>query len=235
MKDSTPDYLFGKRASDYTASGGYEQKSRLLECVGMGDLAAIGEVLDTYITHLKTMVADDMSFTRNALLYVWPQLNFAAIEAGMSENASRDIQEKYYFDLERASSADEMLSMCASQVMEFTEGVHRIKKANSYSPPIRKCCDYIRSRIYEKPTVESIAEAMHFSRSYISHKFRDETGMSIHSYIQQEKVEEAKLLLKTHVPLSDIAANLGFSSQSHFTEAFKRSTGLTPNQYRKQT
>jgi len=73
---------------------------------------------------------------------------------------------------------------------------------------------------------------MHFSQSYVSHKFKDEVGMTLEKYIRIKKIEEAKKLLQTNMPLMDIASTLGFASQSHFTDVFKKEIGITPKQFR---
>ena len=102
----------------------------------------------------------------------------------------------------------------------------------SYSEPAASCCAYIREHIYEKLTVDGIADALHFDKSYLSHRFHEETGVTILAFIHREKIEEAKLLLRSHIPISDISEELGFSLQSHFTAVFKRFTGITPHKFR---
>jgi AraC family transcriptional regulator len=58
-------------------------------------------------------------------------------------------------------------------------------------------------------------------------------GVSLHQYVIQRRVEHAKVMLRTtDEPLSQIAAAVGFASQSHFTTVFKRLTGATPKAYR---
>jgi len=53
-------------------------------------------------------------------------------------------------------------------------------------------------------------------------------GISPHQYVIQQRVERAKLMLsKTDLAIADIALQVGFSSQSHLTQQFKRATGLT--------
>ena len=50
----------------------------------------------------------------------------------------------------------------------------------------------------------------------------------------KEKIEEAKRFLQyTNKPITAISAYLGFSSQSHFSRAFKKYTKMLPNEYRK--
>jgi AraC family transcriptional regulator len=57
--------------------------------------------------------------------------------------------------------------------------------------------------------------------------------ISPHQYVMQQRVERAKLILsKTDLAIAAIALQVGFSSQSHLTQHFKRFTGMTPKQVR---
>ena len=78
-----------------------------------------------------------------------------------------------------------------------------------------------------------IARFVGFHPYYLARRFKEETGQSIKEYIRDAKIAEAKSLLKyTNMSLSEISEALAFSSQSYFTETFKRVVGLTPGQYR---
>ncbi|MBD3883295.1 helix-turn-helix transcriptional regulator [Phormidium tenue FACHB-886] len=61
--------------------------------------------------------------------------------------------------------------------------------------------------------------------------FKQAMGISPHRYVIQQRVERAKSLpSKTDLAIADIALRVGFSSQSHLTQQFKRFTGMTPKQ-----
>lgn len=66
------------------------------------------------------------------------------------------------------------------------------------------------------------------------HAFKKHFGVSPINYQLELRIEEAKMLLQnTNHRIMDIANIVGFSSQSYFTQAFRRSTHLSPNAYRK--
>ena len=84
---------------------------------------------------------------------------------------------------------------------------------------------YIRDHVYEKLTVNHIAQELHFSRSYLCHIYKLETGQTLSDRIRHEKISEAKFLLQySSFSLTDIAHKLGFCSQSHFTYVFRKET-----------
>ena len=74
-----------------------------------------------------------------------------------------------------------------------------------------------------------------YAEIYLSRKFRQEMGITVTAYIIRQKIELAKQLLRAdNTPISDIAEQLCFSTQSYFSEQFRRVTGLTPGEYRQQ-
>jgi AraC family transcriptional regulator len=78
-----------------------------------------------------------------------------------------------------------------------------------------------------------IAGAINLSPTYFASLFKRATGLSLHQYVIQQRVERAKLLLlTTDLTSTDIALQVGFSSQSHLTQHFKRLTRITPKQVR---
>jgi AraC family transcriptional regulator len=73
------------------------------------------------------------------------------------------------------------------------------------------------------------------SRVQFVRQFKRLTGLSPHQYVLRRRVERAAALLKSgEVCLKGLAPDVGFSSQSHLTEAFRRVYGVTPGAYRDQ-
>ncbi len=71
--------------------------------------------------------------------------------------------------------------------------------------------------------------------TYLCHLFSREVGISIHNYIQREKITVAcNLLEHTTQSISEISTYLGFQSQSNFSAIFRKWKLMTPSQYRKR-
>lgn len=84
-------------------------------------------------------------------------------------------------------------------------------------------------------TLEMICEKFHFSKSYISHTFKANTGLTIKSYCNSLKINDAKSLLENSgLSVTDIALTVGFSDLSYFISTFKATVGTTPLAYRKR-
>lgn len=83
-------------------------------------------------------------------------------------------------------------------------------------------------------TLEQIEKKLYLSKSYIIHLFSKEFGTTPKQYIMQKRIGAAKLLLRgSRSELSDISEQLGFSSVQHFSSAFKKYTGHTPDSFRR--
>lgn len=99
--------------------------------------------------------------------------------------------------------------------------------------PVEKAKEYIRKNISRSLSRTEIAEAVFLNPEYLSHLFKKETGSSLGDFILEEKMIAAKSLLKdTNIKVSVIASKVGFSNFSYFSSVFKKSTGLTPIEYR---
>jgi AraC family transcriptional regulator len=78
-----------------------------------------------------------------------------------------------------------------------------------------------------------VARAVRMSYFHFSRAFKQSMGMTATSYIAERRIERAKKMLEeTELPISEIALRSGFSSQSHFTTAFRRLAGATPKAFR---
>ncbi len=103
----------------------------------------------------------------------------------------------------------------------------------SYSALLNRCIDFIHQRLYSPLTVREVADHAGYSPEYLTTRFKKETGMTLYTFIQRNKINEAqRALLCTAQPVSSIASALGYHSLSHFSKAFKAAVGLTPLQYR---
>ena len=81
--------------------------------------------------------------------------------------------------------------------------------------------------------LRTVARDVAMSYFHFSRAFKQAMGMTATNYIAERRIERAKKMLEeTELPISEIALRSGFSSQSHFTTAFRRLAGATPKAFR---
>ncbi len=161
----------------------------------------------------------------------------AAIQGGMEPSMAYTLSDYFIQLATRTTDLQQLTMLSYKMLFAFTEEMQKLHKNDVlYSPTVRKCIAYISMHFNEKLTAEDIAAALHFSPSYIQHIFKQETGQTIHQYLQNQRIEEAKILLEqteyTYAAISDMT---GFGSQSYFTNVFRNIVGVTPKKYRENS
>ncbi len=86
----------------------------------------------------------------------------------------------------------------------------------------------------EEFSLARLAEEYHMSASYLSHLFKDVTGVSVMEYLAACRMQTAKkYLATTELSIGEIVSACGFSDDSNFSRSFKVRTGQTPTEFRK--
>ncbi|WP_293372853.1 AraC family transcriptional regulator [Phenylobacterium sp.] len=99
---------------------------------------------------------------------------------------------------------------------------------------LRRVQALIDASLAEPLSLGDLAAAAGLSRMHFAAQFRAATGFSPHEYLRCRRVEAAKALLaETEISLVEIALQVGFLAQAHFTTVFKRLTTTTPAQWRR--
>lgn len=120
-------------------------------------------------------------------------------------------------------------------VLDYASLVHSITSGSSASPLVRAVSAYVQEHLTEDITVDEIAQTLYLSPNYLSSRFHRESGMTLRTFISQQRISKAKDYLKnTDRSILDISTFLGFSSQAYFQNVFKKMTGMTPKEYRER-
>jgi AraC-like DNA-binding protein len=132
--------------------------------------------------------------------------------------------------------ADALNTALAVQVIrQFVEpGAINLIPSNGLSRErLRRVRDYIDAHLGESLTLSDIAEVACLSSYHLSRSFKLATGITLHRYVLSRRIERAKeLLLRTDMPLVEVAWKIGFDSQASFTTQFRREVGVTPGRMR---
>lgn len=99
---------------------------------------------------------------------------------------------------------------------------------------IDKVILYIHANYDQKITLNQLTEQFHINRTTLSEEFVKATGMSAIDYLIKLRIKIASILLsETSIPISEIVYRIGFNDSTHFGKMFRKYTGFSPSQYRK--
>lgn len=156
------------------------------------------------------------------------------IAAGMPQEDAYSLSDMFIRKADRCRRVEDVRAVNDELAMEFARRMKRVKE-RALSLPVRRAVGYISDNLHTKLTAAGIAAQTGCDRSYLAVLFRRELGQTITQYVLSRRVEAAQSLISGGVPLTEIWAMLGFSSQSHFCSRFKEMTGLTPGEFRNET
>ena len=127
-----------------------------------------------------------------------------------------------------------LLQVMISHMMRlanFTLSVVSSRRLRSVSSSAKR---FIDDHFKEAVTLQELADELHVGKFHLIHSFTEDYGISPINYLIARRVEESKTLLKTtDLNIAKIASFTGFSSQSYFSQCFRRLSGFTPNEYRR--
>jgi len=169
--------------------------------------------------------------TLTAFYYSFLQLLFSR----MSEKHQKALQLFHdnlsQYSTDQICSSVHSLKAWVSEIL--TTYTACLSNTESYSAVVTKVIAYIRTHLYEDMTRNTLAAVVYLNPDYLSHTFKNETGQSLINFIIEERIAEAKRLLTgNEMSIRDIAITCGFQSISYFSRQFKKSTGMTPREFR---
>lgn len=138
-----------------------------------------------------------------------------------------------------ASQVRAYFRLCAVRRLE--EGAIRIfrETKTQKDQPSRRAVEevkaYIQAHYAEKLNLQELADQVAISRNYFAQLFKQETGITIWSYLVQLRMNKAReLLLSTDNKIYEISSEVGYDNSVHFSQLFKEHYGLTPAEYKKR-
>lgn len=130
---------------------------------------------------------------------------------------------------DRGASLQELYENISNHFVDlFPDGVPRLSSATS-------CAIRFLLEHYEQPiALSETARALGLSNSYLSRRFRADTGITLSDYLRHIRIDHACLMLHSerHYRISQVAEQCGFSNPRYFADCFKKATGMTPLEFR---
>lgn len=141
------------------------------------------------------------------------------------------------FDELKAGNEDgshHLLMALLSVVRQYLGGENAGRTADENALS-RRIKDYIDAHFAEDFSLQALADSLRVSPYYLSHVFKQVTGYSPLQYVLRRRVGEAQtLLITTDLPVTRIAAVVGYDNPSHFNAQFSKAVGMSPRTFRRE-
>ena len=218
--------------------GTYLFEQQLLSCIKEGDINKLNilfeEVIKNFKYNVGTVGDSEIRQAKNVCIGLLALVGkTAAIEGGLNIEEAYDLIDLYSIECEKCSDVGQVMNLQYNAIYDFTKRVGESKQLFNYSKEVNMAIGYIKKNISKVKEVMDVVSYIGVSRTTLLTKFKKEIGESLGSYINSQKLKEAKILLKySDKSILDISLALGYSSQSYFQNTFKAAFGITPRTYR---
>lgn len=139
-----------------------------------------------------------------------------AVLVRLSEKIKKDRKKDFLYRQDREGVNIKLLSLS-----EHYENHH-----------VKKAVDIIRQRYAEKLSLKTIADEVGISPSYLSRKFKEETGINYLDFLNQYRIQQGiDLLTEGGYKVYEVSAMTGFNDYKHFSEVFKKYIGVSPTDF----
>ncbi|MEH7418615.1 AraC family transcriptional regulator [Neobacillus drentensis] len=215
-------------------------EKQMLSYIEYGNTNALETVLNDMETTngggVPKLAPDVVRSFKNIFIVSTTLSSRAAVKGGLDFDTANALTTRYLTQIEKIKNYSEIFILLKQMFLDFAKRTARSRSYLSDSLLVNKISKEVQAHLYEKITPASIAERLRMNGSYLSTHFKKETGKTLTEFINEVKIKEGiRLLETTQMPLIQISAQLGFSSQNYFHTVFKKITGMTPVEYRNKT
>ncbi len=128
---------------------------------------------------------------------------------------------------------DEIHAMLGELSRRMVDRLTRADDAIDEDNAVAGVIRYLRLHYHKKIRIEDLADLCGYHPAYLGKLFKERAGLSILDYLHRLRMQEAqKLLLRTDLQISAIAAMLGYRDSEYFASKFKQHTDMTPSSFK---
>ncbi len=212
--------------------GSWLSEQRLFQSISEGRFEDYSKINTGKIGNIGG--GDPLRQAKNEMIVFAVICSRTSIIGGVSSEGALNLSDYFVQKIEASETVSEVYNIGAQMQQTYIQRVRRAKAATGYSALIRGCMDFVETHIFEHITLKAISEKFEYTESYISRKFKHETGESLINYINRQKMKTAgSILQESNIPIAELSERLSFSSPSYFSLLFKKEFGINPMDFQK--
>lgn len=210
----------------------FDKQDEIIQKVILGDKTGAREILNEFLGSIFFESGMNFEILKVRIIELVVIISRAAIETGVEAKELLGLNYSYLTDLNKVTDIEELLHKLTEILENFINKVSTTKEKKRKTK-VHRMREYINQNFTKEVTASNVAKSAGLSVSRALHLFKEETGMSLSSFITKLRIDYGKyLLLNTEVNIAHLANEVGFYDQSHFTKYFKKFERITPSRFR---
>ena len=226
-----------KRRIAELMSSGFRHHSYLQEKTMMNAILCQGKEQDVLIRECIDLYMDllgdsTIRSVKNGLICLITVVSRSAIDYGVEAEYSFAASDYFINVVEHGRNVQEMMALF-KEILDFYADLVAHSRVQGYSASVSRAIRFIHAHLYDSLRVKDVASYLGMDPQAFSRLFSSETGLPPSVYIEQKKLEEAKMLLQHQkMSIAQVAEALGYCSSQQFSVRFKRNYHISPKEYR---
>ena len=213
----------------------YANEKLLMESVAQGKLHLVTTTAASFYLNASEKRLDDSLRDRKNYLIIFNTLLRKAAEYGKVHPLHIDrLSAEYAKEIEALQSEAEAARLMEDMIRSYCLLVQN-QSLRNYSDLVGRAITVIHFDLNADLSLKALAEQLNVSPGYLSAVFKKECGCTLTDYVNDRRLDYAlHLLTNTNLQIQSVAFESGIQDPNYFIRLFKRRTGMTPGQYRKQ-
>ncbi|MBO5090732.1 MAG: AraC family transcriptional regulator [Clostridia bacterium] len=211
----------------------YAYEEQLLRAVSRGQIHKAEQMLSSFSSlAFESRSNDDLRNYKNYSIIMNTLLRKAAQDGGVHPIHLDKVSSEFAKKIELISSINSIKEIMAQMLNDYCRLVrkHSIKQ---YSPLVQRAIIKIENDLTADLSLKQLSSLNNVSTSYFSSLFKNETGQTLTDYVNNQRINQAKHLLRTtNLQVQTVAQLCGILDLHYFSKLFKRYVGKTPKEYR---
>ncbi|MDN4522969.1 response regulator [Fictibacillus fluitans] len=207
-----------------------DQEKAIINCLRTGDIEGSLTSLDQLVNQLQLNKQCPEIIEQEML-----KILYLAIEAvkGTGKNFTQIYHSDFlpHVEIRELNGCKEMFHWFRLKFEVITEWMEHAKR-NDKHEAVEKACAYIKENFHRDLCLQEVAEFVGMNATYFSLLFKEKMGLSYIKYLTHFRMEHAKDLLQEGNKVTDVSKKVGYHSYRHFSELFKKHSGINPGLYK---
>ena len=206
---------------------------RVIGCFQDGNIGKMAQRLDELVADIRSKPNVSKTAIKRTFIELTVSVLHVAANADVDTDAFLHGLDIYQWILEQQHTED-LTAWFIKLCEELLEGM-QANLETTEKGLVQSACQYIEDKLDQRDLgLAAVSDAVGLSSYYFSKLFKKEKGIGLSHYISNSRIDRAKRLLSTtDLTLTDVARQSGFSSVQYFSQVFKKMSGLTPGEYRR--
>lgn len=217
-----------------------DTRQLILKAVETGDQATIQRMIqkDNFFSGLNRgffAVWRSVAELKDLSLRFFLDLSEASVRGGFDPEEAETLFVELASRLAKVATFDELIKLQKLGVTTYSDPLFR-KSAKKHISLADRVNRFIQENFMHKLTIAQISNALYLHPNYLMKKYKIESGKSIMQAVNDKRVFEAVNLLRTtRISIEQISKKTGFETPQYFNAVFKKRTGKSPNQVRRES